>query len=190
MDGKPLYEYARNNIPLPRPIEARRCEIPEIRMVKWEDGGSHPYRWPTSYITSEDRVMFDKLHAMVNEKGITKPQALDHSNHHHLEPESVQALGPKRSHSPDLGPDDLDSSHAKKAKTEDPSPDLERLTSSSLPTDPITTDLKTPSSPRHEESPSKELEKDEVTLTDNGLSPAFTLEMTVSSGTYVRTIVQ
>lgn len=30
MEGKPLYEYARENKPLPKPIEARECEITQL----------------------------------------------------------------------------------------------------------------------------------------------------------------
>lgn len=30
MDGKPLYQYARENVPLPRPIERRECTISEL----------------------------------------------------------------------------------------------------------------------------------------------------------------
>ncbi|KAF8965261.1 pseudouridine synthase [Flammula alnicola] len=35
MDGKPLYEYARKGIPLPRPIEARPVTVHSLEIVKW-----------------------------------------------------------------------------------------------------------------------------------------------------------
>ncbi|KAG0142795.1 hypothetical protein CROQUDRAFT_66808 [Cronartium quercuum f. sp. fusiforme G11] len=172
MDGKPLYEYARNNIPLPRPIEARPCDIPEVELVNWQDGGKHTYKWPTQFITPEDQEMFDKLQAMIAANGISKPQAPEPTNIQPISsPASRSSLHTKRLHSPDTAQDDTS---PKKLRTEadsgESSVDLSAKISSQA------------------NSP-KNLESEVVTMADNGLSPAFTLEMTVSSGTYVRTIV-
>ncbi|KAH9811579.1 pseudouridine synthase [Melampsora americana] len=170
MDGKPLYEYARKNIPLPRPIEARRCEIPEIKMVKWQVGGSHAYKWPIEFITSEDQEMFDKLRAMIAEKGVAKPQLADPTNPV-ASPPPVPA---KRVHSPDLVDDESGLMGTKKVKAND--------TSAQPPMDP-------PLDHALPDTPSEIFNNKPVSMDDNGLSPAFTLEMTVTSGTYVRTIV-
>ncbi|EGG03842.1 uncharacterized protein MELLADRAFT_37829 [Melampsora larici-populina 98AG31] len=170
MDGKPLYEYARNNLPLPRPIEARRCEIPEIKMVNWQEGGSHSYKWPTEFITSEDQMMFDKLRTMIAEKGVTKPELTEG-----VDPvASSPSLPAKRVHSPDLLDGESGSLGIKKFKADEIS--AQPAVDSSIDNAPT-------------DAPSERPNNKPVTMVDNGLSPAFTLEMTVSSGTYVRTIV-
>lgn len=62
MDGKPLYEYARENKPLPRPIEARKCVVHELVLESWipaaaspEDTTGHQFRWPGKEIGEEQR---------------------------------------------------------------------------------------------------------------------------------------
>lgn len=52
MDGKPLYEYARSGIPLPRAIERRECEV--SRLEAGELVGSQPL--PQKLASKEDRA--------------------------------------------------------------------------------------------------------------------------------------
>jgi tRNA pseudouridine55 synthase len=54
MDGRPLYEYARKGIPLPRPIEARSVTVHSLELVEWK-GSDHPYRWPEKSISDEEK---------------------------------------------------------------------------------------------------------------------------------------
>ncbi|PLW45752.1 hypothetical protein PCANC_08045 [Puccinia coronata f. sp. avenae] len=144
MDGKPLYEYARNNIPLPRPIEARRCEVVKIEMVEWKEAGEHSYKWPTEMISEEESKIFQRAETLVKQTGVVKSE----------EP------SPEKEENP-----------PKKIKLQD---------QHDGPEDP-----QLPTS-----NPSEAQETtNTVSMDDNGKSPVFTLEMTVSSGTYVRTIV-
>lgn len=46
MDGKPLYEYARENKPLPRPIERRQVEVSELELLEWMEPGTHEHKAP------------------------------------------------------------------------------------------------------------------------------------------------
>ncbi|KAG9096178.1 hypothetical protein FRC07_010975 [Ceratobasidium sp. 392] len=62
MDGKPLYEYARENKPLPRPIEARKCTVHELVLESWtpaatssDDPTGHRFSWPEKEIDAEQR---------------------------------------------------------------------------------------------------------------------------------------
>ncbi|QRV85873.1 pseudouridine synthase [Ceratobasidium sp. AG-Ba] len=62
MDGKPLYEYAREKKPLPRPIEARKCTVHELVLESWtpaatspEDTAGHQFHWPEKEIDDEQR---------------------------------------------------------------------------------------------------------------------------------------
>lgn len=72
MDGKPLYEYARENKPLPRPIPVRECTV-SIDLVDFQpaevtpgDGG-HTYRWPEKRLTAEEKETFSKLNKIVHD---------------------------------------------------------------------------------------------------------------------------
>ncbi|KIM58849.1 hypothetical protein SCLCIDRAFT_1218188 [Scleroderma citrinum Foug A] len=59
MDGKPLYEYARKGIPLPRPIEQREVTVHSLEMVEWL-GSDHAYRWPDKEFTTEEKIAMEK----------------------------------------------------------------------------------------------------------------------------------
>ncbi|KDR81681.1 hypothetical protein GALMADRAFT_58695 [Galerina marginata CBS 339.88] len=52
MDGKPLYEYARKGIPLPRSIEGRQVTVHTLEIVKWL-GNKHSFSWPEKSLSSE-----------------------------------------------------------------------------------------------------------------------------------------
>lgn len=78
MDGKPLYEYARESIPLPRPIPSRACNV-SIELVDFtpasrelNDGG-HNYRWPEQTLSSEEKVVFKRLTEMVHKAQTSGP---------------------------------------------------------------------------------------------------------------------
>ncbi|KAJ7111536.1 pseudouridine synthase [Mycena crocata] len=53
MDGRPLYEYARKGIPLPRPIEARKVTVHSLELLEWKD--THDFRWPAQTFSAEDK---------------------------------------------------------------------------------------------------------------------------------------
>ena len=56
MQGKRLYEYARNGEDLPVEIQERPVEVKELDIVDWLDGGSHHYKWPTREVETESEV--------------------------------------------------------------------------------------------------------------------------------------
>lgn len=53
MDGRPLYEYARKGIPLPRPIEARKTTVHSLELVEWKDG--HKFQWPAQTFSEQEK---------------------------------------------------------------------------------------------------------------------------------------
>ncbi|MBW0504430.1 hypothetical protein O181_044145 [Austropuccinia psidii MF-1] len=156
MDGKPLYEYARENIPLPRPIEARDCEILDIKMTDWQEGGTQPqahsYKWPSEMCTDQEIEILEKTSKLIN------------SNKAPISPATDTTSATKRP-----AEDSEEEVNSKKIKITPTDHNLEALSHDLLTT--------------------KQPQDIQVSMDDNGLSPAFTIEMTVSSGTYVRTIV-
>ncbi|KAI3620048.1 hypothetical protein CBS9595_002015 [Malassezia furfur] len=61
MDGKRLFEYAREGIPLPRPIEARDVTVHELRLVEWLPEDKHTYRVPDMEVSEEDKQVFERM---------------------------------------------------------------------------------------------------------------------------------
>ncbi|KAJ7449891.1 pseudouridine synthase [Mycena latifolia] len=53
MDGRPLYEYARQGIPLPRPIEARKVTVHSLELIEWKD--THAFRWPAQTFSEAEK---------------------------------------------------------------------------------------------------------------------------------------
>lgn len=142
MDGKRLFEYAREGIPLPRPIERRTVTVSELRLVDWHEGGSHAWKEPDREIPEEEKALVGRVKELAGEE----PEVLDTmptNNAAHLK---------------------LGAEAKENGKTlvifETPSTDA--------------------NADAHVKAESSE--------TSAG-PPAFTLEMTVSSGTYVRSIV-
>ncbi|KAK9777904.1 putative tRNA pseudouridine(55) synthase [Seiridium cardinale] len=58
MEGKPLYEYAREGKPIPREIATREVQVTELEMVEYYEPGTHDHRWP-----AEDATQFEKSFA-------------------------------------------------------------------------------------------------------------------------------
>jgi tRNA pseudouridine55 synthase len=54
MDGRPLYEYARKGIPLPRPIESRKVEVSSFELRQWL-GHQHTFQWPERALTTDEQ---------------------------------------------------------------------------------------------------------------------------------------
>lgn len=74
MDGKPLYEYARESKPLPRAIPVREVTV-SIDLIDFTpaevvpgDGG-HQYVWPKEVLSAEEKGVFSRLNKMVHEAG-------------------------------------------------------------------------------------------------------------------------
>ena len=59
MDGKPLYEYARKGIPLPRPIEPRPVTVHSLKVVEWL-GNTHQYKWPEKSLSDDEKKAMEK----------------------------------------------------------------------------------------------------------------------------------
>ncbi|KAK3180959.1 pseudouridine synthase pus4 [Lecanicillium sp. MT-2017a] len=61
MNGKPLYEYAREGKPIPREIEGREVEVLDIELVDWYEPGKHSHRWPTEEAEASERNLAEQV---------------------------------------------------------------------------------------------------------------------------------
>ncbi|KAK4225489.1 pseudouridine synthase [Podospora fimiseda] len=57
MEGKPLYEYAREGKPIPREIETREVDVTELEIVEWYEPGTHNHRWPTEEAGQAEKAL-------------------------------------------------------------------------------------------------------------------------------------
>ncbi|KAK8058736.1 tRNA pseudouridine synthase B [Apiospora phragmitis] len=103
MEGKPLYEYAREGKPIPREIQTREVNVTEMEMVEWYEPGTHNHRWPAEDATSFERQFAEQVwkiekDQMTKEKRTPEEEAeeskalADHEDFKRQADESVDAL--------------------------------------------------------------------------------------------------
>ncbi|KAK7054784.1 hypothetical protein VNI00_003247 [Paramarasmius palmivorus] len=73
MDGKPLYEYARKGIPLPRPIEPRSVTVHSLKLEEWL-GNDHSFKWPEKSLSEEEKKAVEKAIQGVDEGASIKDE--------------------------------------------------------------------------------------------------------------------
>ncbi|RDL39796.1 Uncharacterized protein BP5553_04136 [Venustampulla echinocandica] len=61
MNGKPLYEYAREGKPIPREIERRPVDVLELELLEWMEGGTHNHKAPTETAGHAEVKLADML---------------------------------------------------------------------------------------------------------------------------------
>ncbi|XXG99765.1 hypothetical protein Hte_006106 [Hypoxylon texense] len=61
MEGKPLYEYAREGKPIPREIATREVDVSELELLEWYEPGQHSHRWPAEEATTFERNFAEQV---------------------------------------------------------------------------------------------------------------------------------
>ena len=61
MEGKRLYEYAREGKEVPREIQERPVKVEELEIIEWLDGGTHASRWPKEEAEVEAKELAEKV---------------------------------------------------------------------------------------------------------------------------------
>lgn len=163
VQGKRLYEYAREGKEVPVEIQERPVKVEELEVIEWYEGGTHEWKWPEKDAEAEEKVVVERVLHLGGDRSGGDVQI-----------EEVTA-GTKRKRETDDEPD---------TKRTKPSP--EPVASGSLPN--TTTDNDTavaPPPPNVEITTSQSI----PTSTDSPCpAPAVRLRMTVTSGFYVRSL--
>ena len=73
MDGKHLYDYARQGIPLPRPIEKRNVTVHSLEILEWK-GSEHDYKYPEKKFTQEQKEAVKKAMHGIEEQFIVNDE--------------------------------------------------------------------------------------------------------------------
>lgn len=61
MEGKPLYEYAREGKPIPREIATRKVDVSNLELLEWYEPGTHNHRWPAEEATNFERSFAEQV---------------------------------------------------------------------------------------------------------------------------------
>lgn len=61
VQGKRLYEYAREGKEVPTEIMERPVEVQSLEIVEWLEGGNHSYKWPVQEAEKAEKVVADKV---------------------------------------------------------------------------------------------------------------------------------
>ena len=159
MDGKRLFEYAREGLPLPRPIEPRNVTVEELELVAWLPGASHSYMPPDREVSDDEKVLVSHVRELAGSE--------------------ANGLDTMRS-----------DQNADKMCTDQAGPNAISHANGSTNTQAHApaADTKDPINPENVAAPADPENCADIRNTSLG-PPAFSLKMTVSSGTYVRSIV-
>ena len=174
MQGKRLYEYAREGKEIPREIQERPVKVEELEIVEWLDGGMHGSSLPKEEAEAESKELAEKVLKLDGAVSISEKEV----------GKDVNGIKRKR----ELGDlDDVRVSHKKQAR-EDDEVDPQTLMSGALPSP----DEK-PTCPA-EPANSAAADADghgssqQTTFPPGKGPPAVKLRMTVTSGFYVRSL--
>lgn len=171
MDGKRLYEYAREGKEAPREIEERPVEVKELEVLEWFDRGTHDYHLPEEEAEVEARHLAEKILHLGNSADIPGRERTRASDG-----ETQPSSRTKRKRSLDDAEDEVVTN--KRPTLSQEATDPSTLMSGALP--PNSNEI-SPKFHKPRSSP-------EVRARAPSLVPAVRLRMNVTSGFYVRSL--
>ena len=174
MQGKRLYEYAREGKVIPREIQERPVKVEELEIVEWLDGGKHASSLPKEEAEVEAKELVEKVLKLDGAVSTSKKAV------------GKDVSGVKRKRGVD-DMDDIQTTHKRPTRA-DEEVDPQTLMSGAIqspdekPTYPAeSVDLATAGADSHESS-------QQISLPPDKGPPAIKLRMTVTSGFYVRSL--
>ena len=168
MNGKPLYEYAREGKEIPREIERRPVEVLELKLVEWMEGDTHQHKIPTEKAGRAEISVAEQLWEQEEKLENGKSDLMD--NEKALEEFAIR----KRKLSDDQ--DELVSERPASKRGKKVTPSSQDATMSG--------GLPVPS----DNSPTPQTTPEETPAASTKGPPAAKLRMTVTSGFYVRSL--
>lgn len=69
IQGKRLYEYAREGKEVPVEIKERPVEVQNIEITEWMEGGTHQWHWPTTEAEKEEKEVVEKVLHLQGDNG-------------------------------------------------------------------------------------------------------------------------
>lgn len=166
VQGKKLYEYAREGTLPPIEIKSRPVEVSDLRIVEWYDPGTHEYKWPEEEAPTEEKAVAENM--------LAKDDALPV-----VEPADNAEASSKRKSPPAESPKADDSAAESAVKRQRVSTEGEAA--------PVPSEQ--PNAPEAVEQPATEIKPEPSEQSDSqSPPPAVKLTMTVTSGFYVRSL--
>ncbi|KKK19329.1 hypothetical protein AOCH_006637, partial [Aspergillus ochraceoroseus] len=181
VQGKKLYEYAREGKEPPIEIKPRPVEVSDLRIVEWYEPGTHEYQWPEEEAPAEEKAVAEKLlakdDALPVAESVEKADA-DGSSSSAKRKSPPPAETPKNEEQEEEEEEDASGAAAKKQKISaegDAAPSAQPDSKPSETPAPSTTITAEPQSDTSSEPPKSQ-------------PAAVKITMTVSSGFYVRSL--
>ncbi|KAL2011527.1 hypothetical protein VTN00DRAFT_4245 [Thermoascus crustaceus] len=166
VQGKKLYEYAREGKEPPIEIKARPVEVTNLEILEWYEPGTHDYKWPEEEMAGEEKAVAERM----LDKASSVPVASE------AEAKEAEAASSSKRKSPPVTPGgdsadaDAEPSKRQKVSAEGGSAEVEQQ----------------PTTTRIEEAKEESVEEQKPQPLPQ--PPAVKLTMTVSSGFYVRSL--
>ena len=174
MDGKRLYEYAREGKAIPREIEKRSVQVTELEIIDWYEGSTHGYRISDQEADPQMRELAATVMHHENEKSSAQMREAN------IQRKEKDLIG-KRKRPPDDVEDEAVTN--KKPTLLQEAEDASTLMSGAL------------QRPKHKEGADNDRQDEtapfegaEIDGTSDVGPPAVKLRMTVTSGFYVRSL--
>ncbi|KGO74432.1 tRNA pseudouridine synthase II, TruB [Penicillium italicum] len=162
VNGKKLYEYAREGKVPPIEIKHRPVEVLNMEIVEWYEPGTHEYKWPEEEMTGDEKAVAEKL--LDQEASVSVPLAEGEVTTQVPEASSTKRKSPPPAD--EVKDDSAEDAKKQKVSETDAAPAPE-------PTAPEPATTEVPAVPAGEPKPQP---------------PAVKIKMTVTSGFYVRSL--
>ncbi|KXT10611.1 hypothetical protein AC579_7527 [Pseudocercospora musae] len=205
VQGKRLYEYAREGKPLPDgyEIEERPVEVSELQMMGWYPGGTHQWRWPDREADNSEKKLAEQALHIESDTAIaaTDESSVKRKREEHTEDGAPTEPSHKRSKanaeiaSAPTASNSMAATIKHLSTTEGHQPDTEVTQPPKDDAQPETSDEPLTTSPSEVEVDSKAKAEAESRPLDTVTTqiqpcpaPAVRLQMTVTSGFYVRSL--
>ncbi|KAL9096968.1 MAG: hypothetical protein Q9165_000932 [Trypethelium subeluteriae] len=181
VEGKKMYEYAREGKELPIEIQERPVEVLDLDIVEWLEGGTHSHEIPKAEADGEEKIVANKLLHL--DETIDSPAGPEVDD-----AEDKVPLGAKRSRTKSTEDELVIDVPTKRVRISSESP----MMSGALPPEESTESLRSEDT-REQEIKVQPLNKSQETTQTSGPKldsppgpPAAKIRMTVTSGFYVR----